>query len=96
MPFQKVINRDTFQSCVRPVEFVVDPIHRNTICTGLGFTITKVPSRSVDPQKNHHNYVITCSILTFLTPWRSSLQRRSFDIYVSAVGSKNKKLAILP
>ena len=60
--------------------------------------LAKVYSRSVDPQKNSRNYLITLSILPFRTPRRSSLQRRSFDIYnyISAVGSKTKKLAVLP
>ena len=56
---------------------------------------TKVHSHSVDPQKNCRNYLITHSILKFPTPRRPSLQRRSFDIYISAVGPKNKKLAVL-
>ena len=56
---------------------------------------TKVHSHSVDPQKNRRNYLITLSILKFPTPRRSSLQRRSFYIYISAVGSKNKKSALL-
>ena len=57
---------------------------------------TKVHSRSVDPQKNRRNYLITNSIKRFPTLRRSSLQRRSFDIYISAVGPKNKRLAVLP
>ena len=52
--------------------------------------------RSVDPQENCRNYLITRSFLKFPTPRRSSLQRRSFGIYISAVDSKNKKLAVLP
>ena len=58
--------------------------------------ITKVHSRSVDPQKNCRNYLITHSIFKFPMPCRSSLQCRSFDIYISTVGPKNKKLAVLP
>ena len=58
--------------------------------------IAEVHSRSVDPQKNCRNYLITCSIKIFPTPRRSSLQRHSFDICISAVASKNKKLAVLP
>ena len=58
--------------------------------------------RSVDPQNNCRNYVsiITHSILKFPTPLRSSLQRRSFDIYIyiyiyiSVVDPKNKELAV--
>ena len=42
--------------------------------------VAKVHSRSVDPQKNRRNYVITCSIVKFPTRRRSSLQRRSSDI----------------
>ena len=57
---------------------------------------TKVHSRSVDPQKNCRNHLITRSIKIITTPRRPSLQRRSFDIYISAVGPKNKKLAVLP
>ena len=56
----------------------------------------KLHSRSVDPQKNRHNYLITHSILKFPTPCRSLSQRRSFDIYISAVGSETKRLAVLP
>ena len=52
--------------------------------------------RVVDPQKNRCNYLITRSIFKFPTSRRSSLQHRSFDIYISAVGPKNKKLAVLP
>ena len=37
--------------------------------------------RSVDPQKNRRNYLITRSILKFQIPRRPSLQRRSFDIF---------------
>ena len=63
----------------------------------VAFTCTKVHSRSVDPQKNVRNYLIIRSIFKFSTPHRSSSQRRSFDIYyISVVGSKNKKLAVLP
>ena len=40
----------------------------------------KVHLRSVDPQKNRRNYLITSSILIFSAPYRSSLQRSSFDI----------------
>ena len=61
--------------------------------------LSKVNSCSVDPQKNRRNYLITLSILNFLTPRRCSSQHRSFDIiiiYVSAVGPKTKKLAVLP
>ena len=59
-------------------------------------SLTKVHSRSVDPQKHCRNYLINRSNLKFPTPRRSSLQHSSFDIlYISAVGSKNKKLAIL-
>ena len=58
--------------------------------------ITKVHSRSVDPQKNRRTYLNTRSILQFPTPRRPSLQHCSFDIYISAVGPKNKKLAVLP
>ena len=67
----------------------------------LPIEYTKVHSYSVDPQKNRCNYLITCSILNFPTPHRFSL-RHSFDIYIyiyiyiSVVGSKNKKLAVLP
>ena len=57
---------------------------------------TKVHSHSVDPQKYRCNSLITHSILNFLTLRRSSLQHCSFDIYISAVGPKNKKLAVLP
>ena len=64
---------------------------------GLPGGEAQVHSRSVDPKKNCPNYLITRSILTFLTPHRSSSQRRSLDIYtVSAVGPKTKKLAVLP
>ena len=57
---------------------------------------TKVHSRLVDPQKNRCNYLITRSILKFPKPRRPSLQRRSLDIHIRAVGPKNKKLAVLP
>ena len=56
----------------------------------------KVHSHSVDPQENHRNYLITYSILKCPTPRRSLSQRCSSDIYISTVGSKNKKLAVLP
>ena len=46
-------------------------------------TKLKVHSRSVDPQENRRNYLITLSIRR-----RSSLHCRSFDIYISAVGPK--------
>ena len=42
------------------------------------------------------NYLITHSILEFLTPCRPSLQHRSFDMHISAVGPINKKLPVLP
>ena len=58
--------------------------------------VTKVHSQSVDPQKNYHNYPIAHSILKFPTPRISSLQHRSFDIYISDVGLKTKRLAVLP
>ena len=57
---------------------------------------TKVHSRSVDPHKNRHNYLITCSFLKFPALCRSSSQCRSLDIYISTIGSKTKKLAVLP
>ena len=59
--------------------------------------ISIVHSRSVNPQKNRRNYLITRSILKFPALRRSSLQHLPFDIYIyiSAVGSKNKKLAAL-
>ena len=60
----------------------------------IGFS--NVHSHSVDPQKNHRNYLITGSILKFPTPHRPSLQHRSFDMHISAVGPMNKKLAVLP
>ena len=56
----------------------------------------KVLLHSVDPQINCRNYLITRSIFIFLTPCRSSSEHRSFDIYKSAVGPENKKLAVLP
>ena len=65
----------------------------------IKFVWPNVLSRSDDPQKNRRKYLITRSILKMLTPHRSSLQRRSFDIiyiYISAVSPKNKKLAVLP
>ena len=62
----------------------------------LEYTITKVYLRSVDHHKNRRNYLITCSILNFPIPRRPSSQHRSFDIHISAVGPKNKKLAVLP
>ena len=64
--------------------------------------IIKVHLRSVDPQKNHRNYLITRSMLKCPILRRSLLQRYSVDIYtytyicISAVGPKNKKLAVLP
>ena len=64
--------------------------------TSTGLRSSIVHSRSVDPQKNRRNCLITQSFFKFPTPHTSSLQRRSFDIYISAVGSKNKKLAVLP
>ena len=54
---------------------------------------TKDHSWSVDPQKYRRNYLITSLILKFPTPRRPSLQRRSFDAYISAVGPKNKKIS---
>ena len=54
-----------------------------TVCS------TKVHSRSVYPQKNGRNYLITRSIKKISTPHRPSLQHRSFDIYISIVGPKN-------
>ena len=62
----------------------------------MNIVIIKVHMRSVDPQQNRHNYLITHSILKFPRSRRSSLQRRYFDIYISAVGPKTKRLAILP
>ena len=68
----------------------------NCILAGYIIIITKVHSRSDDPQKNRRNYLITRSIFKMPTPRRSSLQHRSFDIYISAVDPKNKTLAVLP
>ena len=62
----------------------------------MNIVIIKVHLRSVDPQKNRRNYLITHSIFNSPIPRRSSLQRRSFDIYISAVGPKTKRLAVLP
>ena len=56
----------------------------------------KVHSCSVDPQKNRCNYLITHSILIFLTPPRPSLQYCSIDMHISMVGPISKKLAVLP
>ena len=44
--------------------------HRLSILSGIK---PKVHLRSVDPQKNRCNYLITRSILNFPTPCRSSL-----------------------
>ena len=52
--------------------------------------ITKVHSRSDDLQKNRRNYLNTRSIFKMSTSRRFSLQRRSFDLYISAVGPRNK------
>ena len=76
----------TFQ---RHLDLAMEIIH-------IGNHGTKVHSGSVDLQKNHRNYLITHSILKFPTPCRPSLQRRSFDMYISMVGPTNKKLAVLP
>ena len=51
--------------------------------------------RSVDSQKSRRNFLITGSNSKFPTPRSSSLQRRSFDMYISAVDPKDKKLAVL-
>ena len=61
-----------------------------------GWPARLLHSCSVGPQKNRRNDLITSSIVKCPTPCRPSLQCRSFDIYVSAVGLKNKKLAVLP
>ena len=56
---------------------------------------TKVHSRSVDPQKNYCNYLITHLIKNFqhhVDPRYSAV----LLMYISAVDSKNKKLAVLP
>ena len=55
----------------------------------------KVHSRSVDPQKNCRNYLIISSnflIYNTVDPRYSAV----LLIYISAVGSKTKKLAVLP
>ena len=57
-----------------------NPGYEAKSATYFSLSATKVHSRSVDPQKNRRNYLITRSILIFQTPRGSSLQRRSFDI----------------
>ena len=49
----------------------------------------------VDPQKSHHNFLITSSNSKFLTPRSSFLQHRYFDMHISTVDPKDKKLAVL-
>ena len=64
--------------------------------------VAQVHSCSVDPQKNHRNYLITHAILKFqhhVDPRYSAVLLIIYIyiyIYISAVGSKNKKLAVLP
>ena len=57
--------------------------------------VIKVHLRSFDPQKNRCNYLITRSIkkkLYHVDPRYSAV----LLIYISAIGSKNKKLAVQP
>ena len=56
----------------------------------------KLRSHSVDPQKNHRNYLII-QFLNFqyqVDPRHNAVLL--IYIYISAVGSKTKKLAVLP
>ena len=69
-----------YNNCCAFIRVKTSEIDCNTIKT-------IIHSRSVDPQKNHCNYlIITCSILKLQTPRRSSLQHCVFkNIYIQVL-----------